>query len=142
MVSEHDPVEEKESLLRLVPMAYYDPTLNEPIPRIAFKPSGRDRDGLSFYRDRFVTPADLVRQKGKEYVVARISVVEFLQRGFTVEPSPQPGPPGHCVVPELGYDEYCADKARHKDIQLELARLAAAGIAYVPGGSAEPEGSD
>ena len=46
-------------------------------------------------------------------------------------PDPQ-GPAGHAVIPELSWPAYQADKQRLKQVQLELAKLASAGIVYNP----------
>ena len=52
------PIEPDEIVLRRVPLVAgaCDLSLPQPISRGAFKPSERDLDGLSFYRERFVSP--------------------------------------------------------------------------------------
>jgi hypothetical protein len=129
-MDEHEPADDGEFVYRRIHRSYYRADLPIAIQREAFRPSESDRTGLSVVRARFAQPTDLFAHidpaKAREYGVARLRVRDLRVLGLTVVPEPSPaGPPGHAVIPELSWQAYQAGKERLKEIQRELAKLAA-----------------
>ena len=123
------PVSRDEYVLRAIPNVkdYYNSSLGEPIQRVVFQPDKRrDLDGLSVFRERFVTATKIAMALPKrgDYYVVRLSVEDLNAIGLTVIPKPVLGqPPGHALIPELSYEAYRADKPRSKDVQRALVRI-------------------
>jgi hypothetical protein len=130
---ESDPVGSSEWILRVIPAAYYDRSLPLPITPQGFQPhKDRDADGLSFFREDFVSPGRLAQSNDnpKGCCVARIRVSYLLALGLSVSPSPDPDEQaGHVTVRELGYPAYKAAKNTAKDLHDKLARAASIAIA-------------
>jgi len=140
MKVESDPIGDEEFLLRRFPNLdlYYDPQATPPVTALAFKPIKQDTDGISLYREIFVTIQDVAagaRTPNWCYIV-RLRAKEIRTLGITIEPTPSAdGLPGHCSIPELAVQHYeagRAEKDKHKDIHLELAKLASKDIVYFP----------
>jgi hypothetical protein len=136
-MDEHQPVAANEFVYRRIHRIYYTAGLLMPIQAAAFRPSQQDTTGLSVFRAAFLQPADTLANLGaskrNEYYVARIAVQDLYQLGLTVVPEPDPaGPPGHAVIPELGWQAYQGSKQRLKQVQVELAKLASAAIVREP----------
>ena len=74
-----------------------------PVQRVAFAPNQKDTDGISVFRELFITP-ERIASAGRSsagYYVARLAVCELLKLGLTVVPDPRENqPPGHALVPE------------------------------------------
>jgi hypothetical protein len=109
------PVEEGEYVYRRVHHSFYHENLTIAIQPTAFRPNQNDTTGLSVFRSRFVPAQDTLTNvptgKRGDYVVVRIAVRELTRLGLSVKPEPDlAGPPGHAVIPELGWDAYNADK--------------------------------
>lgn len=129
-------VEEHESILRRIHKTYYDANLNTPIQPEAFRPTERDADGLSVFREKFVTPAELLmtvpEAKRNLYYIARLRVVDLKALWLTVVPRPVAGLTGHAVIPELNWHSYQKDRFRLKPVQLQLAKLASQDVVREP----------
>lgn len=131
---EADPVPAIEKLLRRIPSnpQYYDPQSALPIAPVAFRPTERDIDGISLFRE-FFTSAREVSAAGRKpftYYVARLIVADMLKLGLTIRAAPDPEQPkGHVVIPEMSYS---ADRNRAKELAVKLARIAMNDIALHP----------
>lgn len=132
MVGQADPVSPDEWLLRRVPYSKQNNIINlsdpQPIDRQAFRPSSNDHDGLSIFRELFVTAeqiADDYRQrKGKECYVVRIKARTLLDQpiGANLAPAPINDLPGHTLVPELNLNFQKSDKKSCKAMQYSIAK--------------------
>ncbi|HYV34792.1 MAG TPA: hypothetical protein VE988_03750 [Gemmataceae bacterium] len=137
-MTEHDPVEESETVYRRIPGVFFNGQLTIPVQREAFRPTPKDHTGLSVFRAQFAQPTDALANvnplKVKDYFVARLFVRALLNLGLTINPEPKAeGPAGHAVIPQLTWDAYQADKERWKPILVELAKLASADIVHRAG---------
>jgi len=140
VADEIDPVSPDEFVLRKVPdrPSYYDPSLPQPVSRLAFAPTERDTDGISLFRSVFTTPEMVsALSKPKGCWITQLIAQAFFDFDLTIKPDPlRPGwPRGHSLVPELNWAarQQKEDKAlRHrlKEIQVELAKLAGHGVIY------------
>jgi hypothetical protein len=133
MSEEQLSVDVTEYVLRRIHKDHFDATLRIPFRPAAFKPTDSDRDGLSVYRERFVSPLDVAaagRSPGAYYVV-RLAVQDLQRLNLSVVATPGPLP-GHAVIPELNRGFYEKEKQRSRDLQLELSRLASQAIVHRP----------
>lgn len=139
---EDSPVHPDEVLLRTIPNVpgYFTEEMGGwKVNLDTFKPRKSDADGLSFFREDFITRQKLAYKNthGAGVLIARITVQQLHQLGLTAKPCPEAGqPPGHTVVPELGFVERHLqskeEKRRLKDIQQRLAQFATANGVYNP----------
>jgi len=139
MDDELKPVEDDEFVLRRVPGSFVRLDLPDPIQPTAFRPHEKnDTDGLSVYRACYVKDVSDVlhavppERRGMFFVIQlRVSNLKAL--GLNVVPSPEEDDiPGHCVIPELSWPSYQANKERMKEVQVELAKLADQNIVLRP----------
>ena len=133
MDTEHDPVARAEFVLRRIHPNHIDAQLNPAVQRVAFQPSPKDTDGLSVYRELFVTPqrVAMAGRQGVQYHIARLGVSDLLRIGVSVKPSPRTDElPGHAIIPELTVQN--AKHPQSKELQRELAVLASRTIVYPP----------
>jgi hypothetical protein len=133
-------MDDSEFVYRRIPGIYFNPGLPVPVQREAFRPNANDTAGLSVFRARFAQPLDTLVNvdpaKREDYYVARLSVEALRKLGLTVQPDPLPGgPPGHAVIPELGWNAYQANKVRWKPTLVALAKLASADVVHGPAAS-------
>lgn len=131
--SERDAVGDAEWLLRKVPSGnaqYYDPSLQTPLQRIAFKPNKDDVDGISFFREMFVSPRRLGYEGRKPpYYVVRLRARQVAAIGLRILPLPDPDqPPGHLVLPGLCFK--AKQTAAEKELQVALRDIAS--LAFDP----------
>lgn len=136
MNDEENPVLPEEFILRRIPLVFYNGLLVPPITTQAFRPRDDELDGLSFYRERFISAFELaqaMRVPGKCYV-ARLLASEFMKYPLTLKPDPQPhpAPKGHIIIPELAFPIYIKNKTLHKDWHDEFAKLFSKDIVYSP----------
>jgi hypothetical protein len=122
--------------LRRIPAdsEWFNPLLSEPVQRVAFAPhKERDRNGISVFRETFVTAAELAGngQKGPNgYYVVRLMAQDVFALGLSVVPDSQDGQlPGHALIPELTPQ---LAKQRSKELQHKLARLGGKNVAHAP----------
>ena len=135
MRDQRDPVSDDEYVLRRILSDYYDPSLRDPVHSQGFYPTKNDTNGISVFRDLFVTP-DLVANSGKNpkgYYVARLRVSEIRALGLTVIPDPKDDQlPGHALIPKLCIIEYAKNKNDIKFLMHKLATLAGNEIVFEP----------
>ena len=135
MTDQQDPVSPDEYVLRRIPKdkSRYNPSLPEPVQRVAFQPSEWDVDGISVFRELFVSAAALAKAgtNNNGYCVARLSVSDLIALGLTIVPDPRNDqPPGHAIISELSISEMKQNKAKCKEIQRRLAKLAGINIVF------------
>ena len=136
MCDENDQIGEEEFLLRRFPPVrdYYNPSANPPISVIVFRPFDDDTDGLSLYRAGCCTVSELARAHAKPnkcYIVS-LNARDIYSLGLSIRSDPQPGPKGHCIIPELSISNYKSNKLWGKEILLKLAKLASNNVLYTP----------
>jgi hypothetical protein len=132
-MDERSAVDPNEIVLRRIHRTNFKADLPTPILRCEFEPKPRDTDGLSLYRQIILTPQELAnagRSAGNCYIAA-VAVKDLLAMGLSVVPTPG-DLPGHVSIPELSFGAFKADKARSKELQLALARLASRSIVLRP----------
>src|SRR5438876_2814776 len=112
------PVELMEIVLRRIHKDHFDGTLRIPFRPAAFKPTESDQDGLSVYRERFVSPSEVAasgRTPGAYYVV-RLAVRDLHRLNLSVVLTPG-ALLGHAAIPELIRAFYASEKQRSTDLQ-------------------------
>jgi hypothetical protein len=139
-MTQHEPLDDSEFVYRRIHPDFYDASLPAPVQPRAFRPSQGDDTGLSIFRARFAQPQDCLTNRDPAkvagYAVARLCVRDLRSLGLTVVPEPIPdGPPGHAVIPELGWKAYQANKVQWKPTLLALAKLASADMVHRPAAS-------
>jgi hypothetical protein len=143
------PVFPNEVLLRTVPntIGYYTPDSMGKwiVSSLAFEPRSDDVDGISLFREDFVTKEQLARLSGHPHGVrvARVTVKECGSLHLSVNPSPDADePPGHVVIPEMPFLQKApqnkAQKQKIKALAQELALIAGQKKVYTPPGLPNP----
>ena len=85
------------------------------------------------FRELFVSAAALAKAgtNNNGYCVARLSVSDLIALGLTIVPDPRNDqPPGHAIISELSISEMKQNKAKCKEIQRRLAKLAGINIVF------------
>ena len=128
-----DPIDREEKLLRLIPKDWHK--ANKPIPfgRIAFQPRDRDEDGLSLYREKWVTAHRLVstRRSPEKWFVVRLKVKDIL--GLKVTLKPTVGDlPGHVVIAEMNTSDYKNNPSKIDEWAHFLTKIASQDIVLRP----------
>jgi hypothetical protein len=140
MSDQSQPVEESEFILRRIHRQHYQEGADIPVLASGFRPTQQDTTGISVFRERFLAQtvdalASLAPEKQGNYFLARLAVEDLRKLDLTVVPDPDyAGPPGHAVIPELSWQAYQQEKARLKEVHLELAKLASSAIVHKPSG--------
>lgn len=135
MTNQQDPISSDEYVLRRIPKDRnrYDPSLPEPVQRLSFEPSKRDINGISIFRELFVS-AEAVANAGTGVngcCVIRLRASDFIALGLTIVPDPQDDQlPGHAIIPELSFQQMKVNKSRCKEIQRSLAKLSGTNIVF------------
>jgi hypothetical protein len=132
------PIDPDEPILRRIPInpGYYSPTKAPPVERGAFVPRPIDVDGLSFYLEREISPAELVAavQNARcRFVVARMRASDIYGLGLSLVTTMEPGDlPGHMIVPEINFATYHdrAQRQRMKEWGAALAEIASRNIVF------------
>lgn len=132
MKDEHEPVTDDEFVLRRVSEKSGAVNLDSQnlIQRVAFEPhKTRDTNGISVFRELFVSPEELAAAGPSEagYYIVRLPVSRITALGLTVVPDPDNAPlPGHALVPELDAASMrdVARRPTSKKFQYRLANLA------------------
>lgn len=138
MKDESAPVSPDEFILRRIPnlQNYINLELAMSVTRAAFGPSSDDIDGLSVYREEFVS-ARQVAEAGNNpagYYVVRLQAQDILNLGVQLIQDPKVGQlPGHTLIPELSKDGKKAERKRYKEVTQKLAVLGSGEIIYSPG---------
>jgi hypothetical protein len=114
------PIDPDEPILRRIPIVpgYFDPAKAPPVQAGAFRPHPNDHDGLSFYRERELSVAELVAKTNKapgSFAIARLKARELMDLGLTLQPKQEEGDlPGHLIVPEINVNTYNDPAQRHR----------------------------
>lgn len=136
MSDEQAVIPKHEYVYRRVHKSYYNPKVSKPIQRGAFRPTGDDEDGLSFYRANMVTAYEVANgikdRPAENYIVVKLQVRDLNHLGLVVVSDERPPLPGHCITPELNTTSYKERNRKHHwtDVQIQLCGLAAGSIAY------------
>jgi hypothetical protein len=103
-----------------------------PVSEVAFRPTDEDFDGISLFREMFLSPRDLSAIGRKPpYAVTRIRASDVIDIGVSLDVTPDPKqPPGHVSVPELNTASRKEDRKRLLPYQVALAHRCS--IAYDP----------
>jgi hypothetical protein len=126
-----DSIAADEFLLRRVNQNRVDPGPPIVIGYVGFRPTPEDTQGLSVYREKFITAAEFAAggRKAGEYYVVRLSVTAVTSLGLTVISDEHAnGPAGHALIPELSFSAIQRDKRRLREVQVHLAALASQAI--------------
>jgi hypothetical protein len=135
MMAAPEVVAADEFILRRIHKNHVHPGPPPQVSYPAFRPTPDDTTGLSVYREKHVSAAEVVAagRKPGEYYVARLAVRDLLQLGLSIVPDEQPaGPQGHALIPELSLDACRRDKTGTRAVQVRLAELASRQIVYLP----------
>jgi len=146
---ETTPVFPNEVLLRTVPniLHYCSQNMgNWIINPNAFTPAPDDVDGISLFREDFVTKEYLasVNQHPSRARVARVVAKECTDLQLSLKPAPDPNePPGHTLIPEMPFlgkktAHNKAQKQNIKDLAQKLAQIASKNEVYTPPGMSNP----
>jgi hypothetical protein len=146
---ENSPVSPDEVLLRAVPNmpGYIDRKLGKwTVDPYSFEPNKkRDIDGMSFFREDFVTRKEVSRRNRHPAGahVIRVNARVFEKFNLQIEATPiETEPAGHVIVPGLQYidrKQLTKDqKHRREDISQKLAQAASANPIYSPPGVLPP----
>jgi len=119
---------------------------NWAINSLAFEPVQDDEDGISLFREDFVTREYLasVNKHPMGVRVSRVRAKECTSLHVSLKPSPREDqPPGHLVIPEMPFmnKKSPQGKLRRQEIQrlaLMLARIASNNEIYTPPGLPDP----
>jgi hypothetical protein len=130
-----EPIAEGEFVLRRVHRNHCSVGLPRTVHFAAFRPSREDISGLSVFREKYVSAAEVAasgRRPG-EYFVTRLPVKALHDLGLTIVPDVDAAAPrGHALIPELTHSAYERDKQRLKDVLLSLALLAGRAVVHQP----------
>jgi hypothetical protein len=145
---ETSPVFPNEVLLRTVPnsIGYYSKVMgNWTIDPNAFQPARDDADGISLFREDFVTAEDLsfMSTHPKGVRVARVLAKECIGLHLSLNPAPDlHGPAGHTLIPEMIFLKRTAQTSIQvqniKDFAQKLAQFASKNDIYTPPGMPDP----
>lgn len=137
-----------EFLLRTVPnsVGYYTGSApNWLVNPTAFEPAPDDLDGISLFREDFVTKEHLARVNKHPLGarVARIKAKECMTLHLSLKPAPDDKqPPGHVIVPEMPYltrsQQNNPLRKKIRDLAQQLAQLASQREVYTPPGLPNP----
>ena len=142
------PVYRNEILLRTFPnsVGYYSQTMGHwAINPLAFEPAKGDVDGISLFREDFVTKERLasVNRHPNGVRVARVRAKDCIGLNLSVKASPDPNvEPGHCVIPEMPLlPSNAQNKGRRRQITdnaQKLSQIASNNEIYTPPGLPNP----
>jgi hypothetical protein len=145
---ETTPVFPNEVLLRTVPNSpgFYTPSIpNWTINPNAFEPAKDDLDGISLFREDFVTPKNLasITKHVNGVRVARVTAKECTGLQLSLKPDPDISQPrGHVLVPEMAFikkgPQNKSQREKIKDLAQELAQKATKNQIYTPPGLPDP----
>jgi len=127
-------------------IGYYSKVMgNWTIDPNAFQPAKDDADGISLFREDFVTAEDLssMSTHPKGVRVARVLARECTSLRLSLSPAPDPHvPPGHTVIPEMVFlkrtPQTNIQAQNIKDLAQKLAQIASENDIYTPPGMPAP----
>lgn len=128
MTDQYENVTDDEFVLRRILNRedYIDLSLNIPVQRNAIAPTRQDIDGVSVYREKFVTPEEVSKSGTNPagYYVVRFNVGVLRKLGLDVIPDPVEGELlGHALIPQLCFAAKKADKQRYTLLTYEMTKL-------------------
>lgn len=134
LLCESDPIASFEWLLRRVHPENFNP--NDPIPfsEASYQASSSDVDGISFFREFFLSPV-VLHEFGRQppYVVARVRARQLIALGLTIDVTPDKSmPPGHVSIPELKKSKSKVKRRDARTFRIKLAQIS--DCAFVPTG--------
>ena len=147
---ETTPIFPCEVLLRAVPnvLGYFKESMgNWSVNPYAFVPRKVDTDGISFFREDFTTPSEVVKanRHWASVRVARITMKQLRELELDVQPAPDADktqPSGHVIVPGMRFVEKPlqsqAERRRMADLSQKLAQMASQNGVYCPPGLPDP----
>ena len=120
-------------VLRLIPKDWFKAKKPVPFGRIAFEPHTEDVDGISLYRERWVSAIrlDASRPKSGNFYVGRLKVRDIYGQGLTLVRNVGVLP-GHVVIPELSIEAYPRNKQKLNEIVVKLCTFAGQDIVLEP----------
>jgi hypothetical protein len=137
---QNDPVSEDESVYRRIlnEKDHYNPLLSKPVAYAAFRPTDKDKDGISVYRPACgATVAQVASGRFERgYHVASLLVLDIVSLDIeglrpTVTPLSDDGKiPGHAVIEQLNVTLRDGNKKQYRLLAQRLADLASANIVY------------
>src|ERR1043165_1206558 len=109
----NEPITDDEFVFRRIPasMNWYNREVSEFSSPQAFTPITHDRDGLSLVRAKYMSAEECgaTGMEGRQFYVAIFSVRVLREHNIIVEPDPQEGNPGHCLIPSMIYSNRDSD---------------------------------
>lgn len=142
------PICPYEVLLRTVPNSagYYTKNMrNWAINPNAFEPAQDDTDGISLFREDFVTQEHLASKSThvNGVRVSRVTARDCIALKLTPKPAPDPNEPrGHVVIPEMPFIKKAqrtkAEWRKILDSAQKLAQIASKNEIYTPPGLQDP----
>jgi hypothetical protein len=138
---EAEPVSEDEFVFRRILKDYVDEALESPVLAAAFRPTDKDTDGISFYREACgATPEAIVASAPGRYYVARLSVAEIGDISIVgsavrlrLRPTAQAeGPRGHASMWMMDTKLRDESKAVYRQLAQALASLCRGKIVLRP----------
>jgi hypothetical protein len=141
-------VSDSEILLRTVPnsVGYYTPSLNNRVLNLnAFEPAIDDTDGISLFRQDFVSQQTLVERNNHAngVRVSRLKAKDCISLGLSLRSTPDPNQaPGHVIIPEMPFlkkpPATKLQKQKIRDLAQQLAQIASKNEIYTPPGLPDP----
>lgn len=134
LLGEGDHVRGGEWLLRKVHPQNYNAELVPPFTEAIFRANSSDHDGISFYRQCFLSPK-VLSSDGRQppYIVGRIRASYLIELGLTLNPTPaSQWPPGHVSIPELRYQKKKSKSVKEKAKSIRESMADFCEPAYVP----------
>lgn len=106
--SDEEPIDRSEILYRRIPVSqeWYDPNDGLPPSPESFRPTKRDKDGISLFRARDYPDASALatNDRGAFYYVAAIRAADLMDLDIDIEPTRDDQHPGHVSIPGLRYE--------------------------------------
>lgn len=131
MIDELDPISPDEFVYRRIHKNHFKREKTECVERLAFQPSPKDINGLSLFRQKYISAEAVTKLAEKSppehYCVARLRVSDITKHDLTVIVD-DPERPDHVLIPEIRLENAKENWSRYK--QRQLARLASAAIVW------------
>ncbi|HDY66120.1 MAG TPA: hypothetical protein ENH84_07820 [Phycisphaerae bacterium] len=112
-------IEDDEFLYRRILLWLYNQNDGlKPSPK-AFHPGRHDQTGISVYRAKYTTPAQVARNdQGKRYYIAILRAGDLHEHGIRVVPKNSGHPPGHAELPDMTYVNRRTDTVKEAEMLL------------------------
>lgn len=128
VLDQDEPVAPDEYILRRIlnNKDYINLDLPIPVQRAAVGPTKRDTDGLSVYREKFVSPREVAESGNNSagYYVVRFNAQDIFDMGLDIIPDKiEDGLQGHSLVPQLSTGEKKSNRKLYVERTLALTKL-------------------